>query len=177
MRGPRGMHAGTHVLSILDDESVAVALDDRAPDDVVVTHEPRDDIGGRSRGDRQGVGDLLNPGLVHDDDAIGHRERFFLVVRDMDEHEAQLTLEIAELDAHPQLQQAVEVAERFIEQKRLWLRDEDARQRDALLLSTRERPRLPVGERCQADDLERLESQLPPFLLPDFLHLESELDV
>ena len=50
-------------------------------------------------------------GVVHDHDPIGHRERLFLVVRDVDEHQAELALEVAQLDAHPQLKQPVEVAE------------------------------------------------------------------
>ena len=174
---PGRLHAGAHVLLVFDDQPVALALGDRAPDDVVVAHEPRDELGGGLRGDRQRVGDLLDAGLVHDHDAIGHRERLFLVVRDVDEHQAELALEVAQLDAHPQLEQAVEVAERLVEEERLRLRDEDPRQRDALLLPSRERPRLAVGERRQADHVERLERPLPPLVLPDAVHLEAELDV
>ena len=57
--------------------------------------------------------------VVHDDDPVGHRERLFLVVRDVDEHQPELALEVAQLDAHAQLEQAVEVAERLVEQERL----------------------------------------------------------
>ena len=98
-------------------------------------------------------------------------------MRDVDEHQAELALEVAQLDAHPQLEQAVEVAERLVEEQRLRLRDEDPRERDALLLPARERPRLAVGERRQADHVERLERPLAPLLLPDAVHLEAELDV
>ena len=77
----------------------------------------------------------------------------------------ELALEVAQLDAHPQLEQPVEVAERLVEEERLRLRDEHAGERDALLLPARERPRLAVGERCQADHVERLERPLPPLLL------------
>ena len=154
-----------HVLLVLDDQPVAVALGHLAADDVVVAHEPGHELGRRLRGDRQRIGDLLDARLVHDHDAVGHRERLFLVVRDVDEHQAELALEVAQLDAHPQLEQAVEVAERLVEEERLRLRDEDARERDALLLPTRERPRLAVGERRQADHVERLERPLAPLLL------------
>ena len=162
---------------VLDDEPVALALGDRAADDVVVAHEPGDELGSGLRRDRQWIGDLLDARLVHDHDPVGHRERLFLVVRDVDEHQAELALEVAQLDAHPQLEQPVEVAERLVEEQRLRLRHEHARQRDALLLPARERPRLAVGERRQADHVERLECQLPPLLLPDAVHLEAELDV
>ena len=84
--------------------------------------------------------------LVHDDDPVGHREGLLLVVRDVDEHQPELSLEVAQLDPHAKLQQPVEVAERLVEQERLRLRHEHARERDALLLPARERSRLPVGE-------------------------------
>ena len=176
-RGLGGADARAHVLLVLDDQPVAVALGHLAADDVVVAHEPGDELCRRLRGDRQRIGDLLDARFVHDHDAVGHRERLFLVVRHVDEHQAQLALEVAQLDAHPQLEQAVEVAERLVEEERLWLRDEDPRERDALLLPAGERPGLAVGERRQADHLERLERPLAPLLLAHPVHLEAELDV
>jgi hypothetical protein len=165
------------VLLVLDDQTVALALGHLAADDVVVAHEPRDELRRRLRGDRQRVGDLLDPRLVHDHDPVGHRERLFLVVSDVDEHEAELALEVPELDPHPQLQQAIEVAERLVEEQRLRLRDEDARERDPLLLPAREGARLALRQRRQADHVERLERELPPLVLRDAVHLEAELDV
>ena len=102
---------------------------------------------------------------MHDDDPVGHRERLLLVVRDVDEHEAELALEVAQLDPHPQLEQPVEVAERLVEEQRLRARHEHTGERDALLLATRERARLAVGELREADHLERLHRAPAPLLL------------
>jgi hypothetical protein len=85
---------------VLHDQAVALPRGHFAADDVVVAHEPCHELGRRLGGDRQRVGDLLNPRLVHHHDAVGHRERFFLVVRHVDEHQAELTLEVPQLDAH-----------------------------------------------------------------------------
>ena len=131
---PGGLHARTHSMLVLDHQPVAVALRDGPAEDVVVAHEACDELGRRPRRDREWIGDLLDPGLVHDDDPIGHRERLFLVVRDVDEHQPQLALKVPQLDAHAQLQQAVEVTERLVEEQRLRLRHQHAGERDTLLL-------------------------------------------
>ena len=129
------------------------------------------------RGDRQRVGDLLDPRLVHDDDAVGHRQRLFLVVRDVDEHQPELTLEVAELDAHAELQQPVEVAERLVEEQRLRLRHEHAGERDALLLAARER----AGLRSESSERPTISSasiaRFRRSALPSALHLQPEGDV
>ena len=160
-----------------DDDAIAVPLGDRAADDVVVAHEAGDELGLGLRRDRQRVGDLLDARLVHDDDPVRHRERFLLIVRDVDEHQAELALEVAELDAHAQLQQPVEVAERLVEEQRLRLRHEHARERDALLLTARKGARLAVGELGEPDHLERVECLLAPLVLLNAVHLEAELDI
>jgi len=38
--------------------------------------------------------------VVHDRDAVGHRERFLLVVRDVEERDPDLTLDRLQLDLH-----------------------------------------------------------------------------
>ena len=174
---PARDHARPHVVVAHDDDTIARALGDLAADDVVVAHEAGDELGLGPRCDRERVGDLLDARLVHDDNPVRHRERFLLIVRDVDEHQAELALEVAELDAHAQLQQPVEVAERLVEQERLRFRHEHARQCDTLLLAARECARLAVGELGEADHLQRVERLLAPVVLLDAMHLEPELDV
>src|SRR5438876_1888330 len=164
-------------VAVLDDQTIALARRHPPTDDVVVAHEAGDELGLGPRCDRQRVVDLLDPGLVHDDDAVRHRQRFLLVVRDVDEHQPELALEVAKLDAHPQLQQPVEVSERLVEKQRLRLRHENARERDTLLLSPGECARLAVGELLEADHSERVERLLAALLLRHPVHLEAELDV
>src|SRR5262249_40231398 len=132
-----GEDARPDVVLVRHDESVALDLDDAPTDDVVVAHEAGDELGLRLRGYRQRIRDLLDARIVHHDDAIGHRKGLFLVVRHVDEHQAELALEVAQLHAHSQLQEPVEVAERLVEQQRLRLRDEHARQCHTLLLTAR----------------------------------------
>ena len=98
-------------------------------------------------------------------------------MRHVDEHQPELALEIAQLDAHPQLEQPVEVAERLVEQQRLRLRHEHAGEGDPLLLAAGERRGLALGELGQADHLERPERLLAPLVLLHAVHLEPERDV
>jgi hypothetical protein len=57
--------------------------------------------------------------LVHDRDAVAHRERLFLVVGHEDERDADLALDALELELHHLAQLEVEGAERLVEQERL----------------------------------------------------------
>ena len=57
------------------------------------------------------------------------------------------------------------------------LRDEHPRERDALLLPAGELAGLAVGERVEADHLERLHRLPAALVLPDAVHLQPELDV
>ncbi len=95
----------------------------------------------------------------------------------MNEHQAELALEVSQLDTHPKLEQPVEVAERLVEEQRLRLRHEHARERDPLLLSAREGAGLAVGELGEADHLERVERLLAPLVLRHAMHLQAELDI
>src|SRR3990172_3516033 len=146
----RGPDADPDVVLVLEDQPLAVALGDTPAGDVVVAHEACHELGRRPRRDRERIRDLLDPAVVHDDDPVGHRERLLLIVRDVDEHKTELALEVAQLDAHPQLEEPVEVAERLVKEERLRLRDEDAGERDALLLAAGESPRLSVGQPLEA---------------------------
>ena len=85
-------------------------------------------------------GDLLDQAAVHDGDAVAHRERLFLVVRDVHERRARARLDLLELELHLLAQLEVERAQRLVEQQRGGFVDERARERDALLLAAGELP-------------------------------------
>ena len=55
--------------------------------------------------------------LVHEDDAVGHRERFFLVVRDVEERGAQLLLDAPQLELHRLAQLEIECGQRLVQQE------------------------------------------------------------
>ena len=86
--------------------------------------------------------DLLQLALAHDGDAVAHRHRLDLVVRDVDRRHAEVALEPRDLRAHLHAQLRVEVRERLVHQERLRLAHDRAAHRDALALAAGERARL-----------------------------------
>ena len=93
---------------------------------------------------------------VHHSNAVAHGERFLLVVRHVDERDADLPLDPLELELHGVAQLEIECAERLVEQQCAWVVDQCAGQRDALLLATGQLGRLALGEVGEPDDLEDL---------------------
>jgi hypothetical protein len=57
--------------------------------------------------------------VAEDGQAVAHRERLLLVVRDVDEGQPDLLLDLLELDLHRLAQLQVERAERLVEQQDL----------------------------------------------------------
>ena len=90
--------------------------------------------------------ELLDAPARHHGDAIAHRHRLLLVVRDVHEREVELALHALELDLHLAAQLEVERAERLVEQQHARPQHERARQRDALLLPAGELARPPIGD-------------------------------
>jgi hypothetical protein len=77
---------------------------------------------------------LLDASLPHDDDAVGHAQGLFLVVRDVDRRQAEPALERSDLHPHLDAQPGVQVAQRLIEEEHPRLIDQRPRERHALLL-------------------------------------------
>ena len=100
--------------------------------------------------------DLLDPPLVEDGEPVAHRQRLLLVVRDVDERDAEVALQRLEEDLHLLAQLQVERAERLVEEEDRRAVDDRARERDALALAARELHRLPVAEARQTHALEHL---------------------
>ena len=90
--------------------------------------------------------DLADDALVHDGDAGRERHRLFLVVGDDDEGDADLVLDVHELELGLLAQLLVERAERLVEQQHLRLLGERAGERDALALAAGQLVRLAAGE-------------------------------
>ena len=68
--------------------------------------------------ERLRVGDLLQLALAHDGDAVAHRHRLDLVVRDVDRRHAEVGLQLRDLRARLDAQLRVEVRERLVHQER-----------------------------------------------------------
>ena len=82
--------------------------------------------------------DLLDRAVVEHRDAVAHRQRLALVVRDVDEGHAELAVQFLQLDLHVLAQLLVQRAQRLVHQHQLRLEHQRARQRHALLLAARE---------------------------------------
>ena len=93
---------------------------------------------------------LHDAALVHHADARGERHRLFLIVRDDDEGDAELLLDVHQLELRVLAQLLVQRAERLIEQQQLRALDERARQRHALPLAAGKLVRLALLEAAAA---------------------------
>lgn len=91
--------AGTAgVLLVLEHDEVVLKHD--AVDDVRLADELGDEFVDGGAVDFGRRTDLLNFTRIHDDDLVGHRQRLFLIVRDEDERDADLLLDVFELLLH-----------------------------------------------------------------------------
>ncbi len=79
--------------------------------------------------------DLQQPAVAHDADAVAQHDRLGLVMGDVKRGDPGPLDDLAQIVAQPQPQIGVEIAERLIEQQKLRLVDQAARQRDALHLA------------------------------------------
>ena len=102
---------------------------------------------GRRRALVDGLGlvHLLDLAAVHHRDPVGHRERLLLVVRHVDERDADLALDPLQLHLQALAELQVEGAERLVEQQDLGQVDQRAGQRDPLLHAAGELIRPAVG--------------------------------
>ena len=98
--------------------------------------------------------DFQEHAFMHQADAIRQRQRFFLIVGHVDGRDAEGLLQRLQLEAHLLAQLGVEIAERLVQQQHLRLRDQRARQRDALLLPAAQIGRQPIRQTSQTQPIE-----------------------
>lgn len=98
---------------------------------------------------------LLDAAVAQQQDAVGHRHRFGLVVRDAQGRQPERHDQFAQPGARFLAQLRVEVRQRFVEQDHRRVVDERARNRDALLLATRQLMRKAFREMAEAELVER----------------------
>ena len=123
--------------------------------------------------DREGIALLLDLTVVEEDDLVGHRERFLLIVRNEHGRRADLPLEIADLILHLGAHLAVERGERLVQQEDVRLGDKRAGQCHALLLAAGELRHAAGVIAAELHKLERLVDALVDLRLGDFVHLEA----
>ncbi len=109
--------------------------------------------------------ELLDAAVVEHCEAVAHRERLFLVVRDVDEGDLQVALQRLQEDLHLLAQLEVERAERLVEQEHRRRVDNGARERDALPLASGELGRPAAADVGETDALEHVVRLRPALAL------------
>ena len=122
-------------------------------------------------------GELFDAPMVEHRDTVRHRQRLALVVRHVDEGDAEFLLQALELDLHFLAQLEVERAQRLIEQQHLRMIDERARQRHALSLPAGELRRPALTQRFELHQLEHLARQSLALVARDTAHARTVRDV
>ncbi len=122
-------------LRALDAHMIGLILDQSPLEHVDVADELGDELAVRILVDVLRRADLDDLARVHDADARRQRHRLFLVVRDDHEGDAELLLQVHQLELRVLAQLLVERAERLIEQQQLRSLHERTRERDALPLA------------------------------------------
>ncbi len=142
-------HGAELLLADPDAQRLAVPSSDSAAEQVGGPHEFGDERCCWRAVDILRPCDLLELAGAHHGDTVGHGERFFLVVRDVDGRDLELLLELADLGTHLHAQLCVEVGKRFVEQQHLGLDHEATGDGDALKLAARELVRPAVAVRVE----------------------------
>ena len=120
---------------------------------------------------------LLDLPVGHHREAVRHRQRLLLVVRHVEERDADLPLDRLQLDLELTPQLGVEGAEWLVEEQDGRGEHERTGERDALLLAARELVRPPLSEAAEPDELERLRHAAALLVLRHVLEAEPESDV
>ena len=118
--------------------------------------------------------DLQQAPGVHDRDAVAHRHRLHLVVRDVDGRHVEPPLELVDLRPHLHAQLGVEVRERLVHQERLRLAHERTAHGDALALTAGECSRLALQELLDLQGLRRVLDALLDLLLRHLVEAKAE---
>src|SRR3954468_11894660 len=121
--------------------------------------------------------DLLDPPGLEDGDPVRHGERLLLVVRDEDEGDADLALQLLELDLHLLAELEVQGTERLVEQQHTGPVDERPGEGHPLTLAAGQLRRSAVAVPGKTYRRQRLLRARAPVALGDLAHSEAVLDV
>ena len=130
----------------IDADDAALVREHGTGEQVAVADEVGDESRPRETVDARRLVDLLDASLVHDGDPVRQRERLRLVVRHVDERDADLLLQVDELDLHLLAQLRVEGGQRLVQQQHGRMGDERPGDRDALFLAAGELVRIALAE-------------------------------
>src|ERR1022692_674381 len=115
--------------------------------------------------------------VAHDRQPVGHGQRLLLVVRDIEEGDADLLLQRLQLDLQRPAQLGVQRAERLVKQQHRRLQHERPGQRDPLLLAAGQLSGAALGERAQLDQVQRLVDPAVQLALVQLAVAQPERDI
>ena len=121
--------------------------------------------------------DLLEQAVLEHRDAVAHRQRLGLVVRDVDGGDAEAALQRRDLRAGLDAELGVEVRQRLVHEEHLRLAHDRAAHGDALTLATGERLRLAGQVLLEVEELGGLEHASGALFLADAGDLQGEAHV
>ena len=98
--------------------------------------------------------DLGDFAVLHQGDAVGDGQGFFLIVGDVDSGESRGFADAADFGAHVVAELGVEIAEGFVEEETVGADGQGAGEGDALLLAAGQSGGFAVGEFFHLDQLE-----------------------
>jgi hypothetical protein len=170
---------GSHLRSPVERHPVpaAVGRADRAGEPVRLAHEISDEQGRRAPVDLLRRTDLFQHAVVHHRHPVRHREGFFLIVGDVDECDADATLDVLELTLEFLAELEIQGAEGLVQQQHLRVLDQRPGEGHPLLLSSGELPGPGALATRQLHQCQHLGSALPDFLLRQPLLDQTEGDV
>ena len=172
-----GGKALVHALELAAEEFDHVVLQHDAVENIGFADEVRDECVLRLVVNILRLADLLDFALVHDDDGVGHGQRFFLIVRDIYKCNPHSLLDVLQLVLHVLAQAQVERAQRLVEQQHLRAVDQRAGDGHTLLLAAGQTRHLAVFKALQADDFQHLGHALVNFVLLDLCNAQAEGDI
>ncbi len=79
---------------------------------------------------------MFDNAIAHDDDTIGQRHRFDLIVGHIDDGGLHLVVQFLDFDPHLRTQLGVEIGQRFVKQEHVGMAHDGAPHGDALALAT-----------------------------------------
>ena len=187
-RRVHGANAGHGVGSRREDRDAFRPHDERArPADERLGGGSVEHVGGsdevgdepvrRALVDVAGLADLLDASLVEHREPVAQGQCLVLVVGDDDERDADLALDLLQLDLHLFAQLEIQCAERLVEQQHPGSSDQRARQRHSLTLAARQLRGLSRRLAAQPDHVERVGGALAALVARHALDLQPVLHV
>ena len=120
---------------------------------------------------------LLNFAIIHHHDGVGHGQRLFLVVGNVNETDPQTLLNIFEFGLHIFAQFQIQRRQRFIQQKHTRIVRQSARDGHPLLLPTGQGGYLPFIKPNQIHQFKHIRNRFLDFGVALFLHTHTESDI